>query len=765
MGRRVIRVQAGMGAEPWSGRSTSTGLIVPISDPATLWRTAAEHTDEAIIGVDTQGRVTGWNPGAARLFGYSASEIEGRAVRSLFVEGSHRGDPIHTQAGLVGFPPTTAEARPRHGQPIPVSVAAVPLPAGAGLCLTVRDETDLVEAQRGREEAVAKVRRQYDLWELLQRITAIANEATNVADALHRSMLAICDRFDWPFGHAVMLDGTGRIERHVWYVAERDGFLPVRRVIEEACSGVGLIGRVLDSREPLWASELRGPDATPVEALAEAAGLRAGFAFPVTLDGQMVAVVELLGGYRPRHDEQLLACARHGSVQLGRVVERERSRRELSHQAMHDALTELPNRSLIMDRLAQAVKGLRPGGAHLAVLFVDLDDFKLINDSLGHDIGDHVLRTVAGRLVEVMGPNETAARFGGDEFIVVAERLPNDEAVGDIANRVLGALAVPIVLEGEAAVVTGSIGIAIAGSPDTQPEHLIRDADAAMYRAKEEGRGRFNVFDRALHERASLKLSIGNELRRAVTEQEFRLVYQPQFRVSDGKLIGVEELARWDNPARSTLLPGEWIPLAEETQLIVPIGEWILGEACRRAADWLRLAGPDATAGGFKVCVNVSAVQLARPELIDGVVSALRTTGVDPACLCLEVTESVLMAAPGTYMEALLGLKLLGLSIAVDDFGTGYSSLAYLRRFPIDILKVDKGFVDGLTGGDERGRSILKAVVQLSEALGVTPVAEGVETAEQARILAESGCYGAQGFFYGRPQSPEQITQLLSAHG
>ena len=622
-----------------------------------------------------------------------------------------------------------------------------------GVCQDVTD----------RREAADSLRRQAVVLDMLQRITVAANEATDLTDALHRCMLEICGQFDWPVGHTVMIGPDGRPESHIWFLADRHRHSRVRHVVEAGHrSGLGLTDEVAATWEPVWRADLPDAEWSDAAWVASQAGLRSGFAFPVTVEDRLLAVVEMFSTDRREPDQQLVDAAAHGAIQLGRVVERERSRDELAHQAMHDSLTGLPNRSLFMDRLSQAVRGLRPAGDHLAVLFIDLDNFKLINDSLGHDIGDHVLKTVARRLLATMRSGDTAARFGGDEFVFLCERLPNDEAVGEVANHLLQALAEPIALEGTTTTVcTGSIGIAIADSPDIRPEHLIRDADAAMYRAKEEGRGRFNIFDTALHERARLKLSIGNELRRAVERHELRLVYQPQFRISDGRLIGVEALVRWDNPTRGLLSPVDWIPIAEETQLIVPVGEWILHEACRAAADWVRMAADRGDGMALKIGVNVSAVQLARPELVDAVVRCLRSTGIDPASLCLEITESVLMGAPGMYLEALLGLKLLGLSIAVDDFGTGYSSLAYLRRFPIDLIKIDKGFMDGLGQGDERGRSIMRAVVQLSEALGVTPVAEGVETAEQAQVLAEAGCYAAQGYYFGRPQSEEDITRLL----
>jgi EAL domain-containing protein (putative c-di-GMP-specific phosphodiesterase class I) len=281
-----------------------------------------------------------------------------------------------------------------------------------------------------------------------------------------------------------------------------------------------------------------------------------------------------------------------------------------------------------------------------------------------------------------------------------------------------------------------------------------------MYRAKEEGRGRYQIFDGAMHRRASRRLRVATELRTATEDGELRLMYQPQVAISDGRLVGTEALVRWQHPERGLLDPDEFIEVAEETQLIVPLGAWVMAEACRQAAAWQRLR-PMSTQ--LKLCVNVSAKQLALPELVDGVSRALSDTGFEPANLCLEITESVLMTDTEFFLDGLRGLRLLGIRIAIDDFGTGYSSLAYLRKYPIDVIKIDKGFVDGLDHDGSRGRAVVAAVIDLAHALGLTALAEGVETLHQLKVLRELGCDAVQGFLFARPLSAGAITDLVSS--
>jgi diguanylate cyclase (GGDEF)-like protein len=395
----------------------------------------------------------------------------------------------------------------------------------------------------------------------------------------------------------------------------------------------------------------------------------------------------------------------------------------------------------------------------VALIFLDLDNFKLINDSLGHETGDDLVVKVARRIARVLRPQDTAARFGGDEFIVLCDELENEQDVVNVAERILAAVSEPMILEGHRETfVTASAGIAIASEPGNAPEALLRDADLAMYRAKEAGRGLYQIFDSAMHRLATERLTVATELRAAIVNGQLRLLYQPQVDTATGEMFGVEALIRWQHPERGLIGPLEFISVAEETHLIVPLGEWVLVEACRQGARW-RDQYPEGEP--LKLCVNVSAKQLARPELLDDVASALARSGIIPSSLCLEITESVLMGDEGSFLETLIGLKALGVAIAIDDFGTGYSSLAYLRRYPIDVIKVDKAFVDGLEDPDPKPTAVMAAVVDLAHALGVVALAEGVETHAQRDALRRLGCDGCQGYLFGRPVEPDVITVLM----
>jgi diguanylate cyclase (GGDEF)-like protein len=452
----------------------------------------------------------------------------------------------------------------------------------------------------------------------------------------------------------------------------------------------------------------------------------------------------------------VLAAVR--TERLEHVAERKRAQDELVRQALHDPLTGLANRTLFMDRLTQALARSNRHPGTLAVMFLDLDRFKLINDSLGHSVGDHVLMCMAQRLREALRIEDTASRFGGDEFVVLCEDVQNEEDAIVIADRLALAMAQPMSMDAGSVVVTTSIGIAVANPKTDSAEDLVRNADSALYRAKERGRARFELFDHRMRTRAVKRLTIENELRRAIDQGELRVYYQPLVVVAEPRVVALEALARWAHPQRGLLGPAEFIPVAEETGLIVPIGTWVLEEVCQQSARWQEANEREEP---LTIAVNLSTQQLARPQFEDVVEGILTKTRMAPTNLSLEITESVLMETSPAIHTTVRALRDLGVRFAIDDFGTGYSSLAYLKAIEVDTLKVDRSFVDGL--GHEHGDTeIVNAIVNLAHSLRLTAVAEGVETVDQLEYLRLVGCDVAQGYYFAKPAPAEAIDRMLT---
>jgi len=493
--------------------------------------------------------------------------------------------------------------------------------------------------------------------------------------------------------------------------------------------------------------DLSLPDARGLEALARIHEVAAEipivvFSARTDEDVAVRAVQEGAQDYliKGQVDERLLARA------LQYAIERKRAEVALAHQALHDALTGLPNRVLLFDRLGQALSRAQRGGTPVAVLFCDIDRFKLVNDSLGHGAGDQLLIGVARRLVEILRGGDTAARFGGDEFVVLCEDVGGERQAIAVAQRIALALEAPFLLDGHQVFARISTGIAVAEGGAAAPEALIRNADVAMSRVKERGTGGYEVFDDDMRARAVRRLDVENALHRAVARGEFTLLYQPQVRLATGEMTGVEALVRWEHPERGLVVPADFIPLAEETGLVLQIGAWVLNAACRQAAEWAaRPGGPPLT-----MSVNLSARQCA-PDVVATMAEVLGRTGVDPGLVRLELTETAVMEDAESSAAALELLKALGVQLAIDDFGTGYSSLRALRRFPVDELKIDASFVSGMQHDEQEG-AIVAAVVGLARALGLRTVAEGVEHPEQVRRLRELGCDLAQGFHFAPAQ-------------
>jgi len=457
--------------------------------------------------------------------------------------------------------------------------------------------------------------------------------------------------------------------------------------------------------------------------------------------------------------EPLASEAGRDPLFTGTVSEVERLRDvivQLMHRTAHDPLTALPTRGVLLEQLEHELARDDADGTQIAILFVDLDNFKLVNDSLGHGSGDEVLREMANRIVDCIGTEDIASRFGGDEMVVLHTRATNHSAV-DLGNRILAALSHPILVSGREVVVSASVGVALCIPGMKSAERLLREADSALYAAKDRGRARLEQFDETLHARAEKRMRIESDLRAGLREQQLFVEYQPQVRLKDGCVVGVEALVRWRHPEHGVIPPGDFIPVAEECGLIVKIGQYVLRESCRQLAEWNALMPTRQIA----MTVNVSPRQIAEAGFMTELLEVLATTGIDPAALCLEITESVMMNARQDVIALLEEIRRLGVFIAIDDFGTEHSSLSRLRDMPAEVLKIDRSFIDGLSS-EPGDTAIVSSILSLAYAMGKHTIAEGVEKREQAAMLLRMGCEVAQGYFFSRPVAAERIAPMLT---
>jgi diguanylate cyclase (GGDEF)-like protein len=517
--------------------------------------------------------------------------------------------------------------------------------------------------------------------------------------------------------------------------------------------------RVLESAEPLVV-DVADPLADQAEvAYVRSLGMRSMAIVPLLAAGTAIGTLELMSDRSEAFGPRDLELAATLAGESAMFLENARLYEAISHQALHDALTGLANRVLFRDRVANAIeRGRDRHGRPIAILFIDLDDFKSLNDSLGHARGDEVLVVVARRVVEILRPSDTAARLGGDEFAVLLDDIGDATAAMSIANRLADALRAPMDLLDVPTRISASIGVALSGHDGETADDLLRDADLAMYSAKTSSRGHAQVYRAALRARSAQRRELAARLQGVAQRGELRLDYQPIIELESGAVVGLEALVRWQPPDRPMLMPGQFIDLAEETGEILPMGRWILREACRQARAWqVRLGLP-----ALQMSVNLSARQFQEHDLVTWVGAVLAETGLPATSLVLEITENSLMQRTAGTIARLTELRTLGVHLAIDDFGTGYSSLSYLERFPVDTLKIDRSFIAGLRSTRERP-AITKAIVELGRTLGLRVVAEGIEQPEQAEWLVSLGCGYAQGFLFSRPLGADAAEGFLAA--
>ncbi len=682
-----------------------------LSDSEQRFRAIVEEGNDLVVVVDSVGRISYASPSAGRVLGYAVDEVVGRDAFSFVCpddldKAGGRFLELLERPGAANIQQFEVHLVASDGHLIPVEVRGnnrFDAPGVDGLILNMRDVTE-------RHEAF---------------------EALRVSETRNRAIL------ESAADGILMLSADGRIESCNGAAERMFGR-----------TSAGMVGASIALLVPTRSEGLHDASLTSESA-------DAGQARFVDLEGRRAD-----GGVFPVEAAVSATASTGGlsfTVVLRDVTEQREYERQLAHQALHDALTGLPNRRALLDRAETAIARARRSGHLVSVLFLDLDRFKVVNDSLGHEQGDNLLRLAAERMLHSIRESDTLARIGGDEFVILCEDVESVLSITELAARLCTRLDEPFRLGESEAFVGGSIGIAIWDGGEATPDDLLRRADTAMYRAKEGGRGRYALFDEEMQAWAVARLDFETALRHAVARDEMVAHYQPVVNLTTGRVVGLEALVRWERPGHGLVPPGDFIAVAEETGLIVPIGAWVIDEACRQAGMWQRDFGQ----ADLSMHVNLSSRQLMEPEVIDTVRTALETHGLDPTSLTLEITESIFLDDAPHALALLRELKDLGVRLALDDFGTGYSSLTYLHSYPIDEIKIDRSFVQ-LLSRDTNG-TIVAAIMQLSRALGLDVVAEGIEEPEQAATLLRLGCERGQGFLYSRPVSAEMMSALLTS--
>jgi len=605
-------------------------------------------------------------------------------------------------------------------------------------------ERKQIEARHTMEHAVARMLTESDALEL----------------AIPKILRKVCETLQWDYGGYFEFDREAKTFRclNLWTVPalEASEFVTQTRTTTfDAKSNAGVARRAWSTGGPVWFAEVKGINNFLRGETAVRTGLHSAFAFPIVVGTEVLGVMEFFS-YKVRNpDEKLIESARSIGGQIGHYYHRRLAEEKIQYLAYYDGLTGLPNRALFSQRLNHALATARRYSKKLAVLFIDLDRFKDINDTLGHASGDKLLQDMAGRLTRSLRESDTVARLGGDEFVVLLEEMVDAKLAATVARKVISATVDPFILDDKPFHITASIGISAYPVDGDDEKSLMKNADIAMYLAKDHGRNNYQFYSAQFNALAFERLALESSVRHALANDEFLLHYQAKVDINTGGITGVEALIRWQHPELGMVSPDSFIPLTEETGLIVPIGRWVLKTACAQNKAWQDQGLPP-----IRVSVNLSSRQFNDRYLLEDIAKILKETGLDPEYLELELTESMVMYNPDHAVKLLTQMKAMGLHVAIDDFGIGYSSLAHLKRFPLDAIKVDRSFIKDLMAHREDA-AITEAIIAMGKSLKLKVVAEGVETKDQLSFLRKHDCDEMQGYYFSKPVTQNEFAQIL----
>ena len=726
-----------------------------LADAQQLTQAMIEALPNPIFYKGTNGRYRGVNRAWEQFFGIERGAFVGRTVYDLYRDDralAERMDELDQalwqQPGSQMYEALIPAADGTHHDVVYYKATYGRSDGDvAGLIGTIIDITERKQTERRQAMEHA--------------VTRVLAEAQTLSEAVPRIIRTVCETMGWHFGDRYEYDPAEGVlrRREMWCIdtPEIKAFSQavVDRSVKPDASGAGLVRRTYAAAKPIWISDITQDTGLQRRELVARAGLHGAFAFPLIAANQVLGVMEFFHRDVREPDAMLIQIAESIGSQIGQFIVRMQAEEAVKFVAMHDPVTDLPNRVMFNQRLEQAISTAERHGRQIALMFIDLDRFKIINDTLGHETGDLLLRDVAERLMDNLRKGDMVARLGGDEFVVLLEDVADSASTAAVAEKLIAALTSNFVIAERDVHITASIGISSYPEDARDLRSLMKYADIAMYRAKEQGRNTFQFYSHQINVHSVERLTLESQLRGALARNELVLHYQPVLDARNGKTVGMEALVRWQHADGTLLPPGKFIAIAEDTGLIVPIGEWVLHTACMQQRAWVELGLPS-----VRVAVNLSPRQFMHRHLVNDIMKLLGSANVDPSCLELEITETTVMHN-GERAVALLGeLREMGIRIAVDDFGTGYSSLAYLKRFPINTVKIDRSFVSDVPH-DAGATAITQAILALARSLGLNVTAEGVETAEQVSFLREHGCNELQGYYFSRPLPVTEATAFL----